>query len=128
MGQVHWLFAARDPKHLDDAIREFEHVLTIDPEDLTAHYRLMHCYSAKGPGFERQMERHRALYLRFKADESTTHLQGPYKLKNPWDNVESITIHEHGPGQPMQSAPPTIVKKLVSNKVALNQPPSRKRL
>jgi hypothetical protein len=79
----------------DDAIREFQHVLTIDPEDLMANFNLSLCYRGKGPEFAAQEERHRALYRRFKADETKTHIAGPYVRQNPWDNVESQPIHEH---------------------------------
>ncbi|MBI4471712.1 MAG: tetratricopeptide repeat protein, partial [Acidobacteria bacterium] len=51
-----------------EAIKEFEAVLRVDPEDLQAHYNLMLCYNGLGDE-ERAME-HQERYLRFKADES----------------------------------------------------------
>lgn len=106
MGRVHFLFAATDASQLDRAIEHFRHVLTIDPEDLTANYNLMLCYKGKGPSFQKEFETHRALYLRFKSDETTTHLAGPYKRKNPWDNHEAQMIHEHASGPLQMGSPP----------------------
>lgn len=108
MGRVHFLSA-----RFDQAIAEFQHVLTIDPEDLTAHYNLMLCYRGKGPAFKEQEQRHQALYYRFKADETTTHLQGPYKRRNPEDNVESQPVHEHHSAKPPLPGPPEMVKQLL---------------
>ncbi|MCI0402486.1 MAG: tetratricopeptide repeat protein, partial [Acidobacteria bacterium] len=76
------------------AIREFEAVLTIDPEDLQAHYNLMLCYN--GLGQEARSAEHQKRYLRFKADESAQAITGPYRQKNPHDNNERQAIHEHG--------------------------------
>jgi tetratricopeptide (TPR) repeat protein len=86
-----------------EAVREFEQVLTIDPEDLQAHYNLMLCYN--GLGQEARAAEHQKRYLRFKADESSQAITGPYRLKNPHDNNERQAIHEHG------SAPLAPVKK-----------------
>ena len=47
-----------------EAVRAFEHVLAIDPEDLQAHYNLMLCY--RGLGEPELAERERQLYARFK--------------------------------------------------------------
>ncbi len=93
MGRVYFLQA-----RFDEAIAEFNHVLSIDPEDLTANYNLMLCYRGKGPQFSALYERFRTLYYRFKADETTTYLEGPYKRKHPDDNTEAIPVHEHTSG------------------------------
>lgn len=93
MGRVYFLQA-----RFDEAIAEFNHVLTIDPEDLTANYNLMLCYRGKGPQFASLYERYRALYYRFKADETTTYLEGPYRRKHASDNNEAIAVHEHVSG------------------------------
>ncbi|MGH9554444.1 MAG: tetratricopeptide repeat protein, partial [Terriglobales bacterium] len=77
-----------------DAIRELETVLTIDPEDLQAHYNLMLCYN--GLGEEAKAREHEKRYLRFKADESAQAITGPYRQKHPHDNNERQAIHEHG--------------------------------
>jgi len=80
-----------------DAVREFESVLTIDPEDLQAHYNLMLCYN--GMGQESRAREHEKRYLRFKADESAQAITGPYRQRNPEDNNERQSIHEHGSAQ-----------------------------
>jgi Flp pilus assembly protein TadD len=80
-------------KKYADAIREFQHVLEIDPEDLQAHYNLMLCYT--GLGQKDRAEAHQKLYLRFKADESAQSITGPYRISHPEDNNERQPIHEH---------------------------------
>lgn len=77
-----------------DAIREFEAVLAIDPEDLQAHYNLMLCY--RGIGASEQAARHERLYLRFKADEPSQAITGPFRQLHPHDNNERQLVHEHG--------------------------------
>jgi tetratricopeptide (TPR) repeat protein len=51
-----------------EAIEQFEQTLTIDPEDLQAHYNLMLCYN--GIGDAARSKEHEQRYLRFKALES----------------------------------------------------------
>ena len=76
-----------------EAVDQFEQTLTIDPEDLTAHYNLMLCYN--GLNDEARSKAHEERYLRFKADEASQSITGPYRLKNPADNNERQSIHEH---------------------------------
>ena len=76
-----------------DAVKAFEQVLSVDPEDLQAHYNLMVCY--QGLGQPALAAREQALYERFKADESAQAITGPYRLKSPHDNNERQSIHEH---------------------------------
>ncbi len=76
-----------------DAVQMLNSVLTIDPEDLQAHYNLMLCY--KGLGDEKQARDHQERYLRFKADESSQTITGPYRQLHPEDNNERQSIHEH---------------------------------
>jgi Flp pilus assembly protein TadD len=76
-----------------DAVEEFQAVLGIDPEDLQAHYNLMLCYS--GLGDVQRAQEHEKRYLRFKADEASQALTGPYRRRNPEDNTERQAIHEH---------------------------------
>jgi Flp pilus assembly protein TadD len=76
-----------------EAVRVLQQVLTIDPEDLQAHYNLMLCYN--GLGDEKMAKEHQARYLRFKADESAQAITGPYRQLNPEDNNERQNIHEH---------------------------------
>src|SRR5947209_2091516 len=76
-----------------DAVKQLESVLAIDPEDLQAHYNLMLCYN--GLGNEKLAKEHQALYLRFKADEASQAITGPYRQAHPEDNNERQAVHEH---------------------------------
>jgi Flp pilus assembly protein TadD len=80
-------------KKYQEAIKEFEYVLTIDPEDVQAHYNLMLCFS--GLGIEDRALEHQKRYLRFKADEAAQSITGPYRNTHPEDNNERQGIHEH---------------------------------
>lgn len=84
------LFLKRQYK---EAISEFQKVLKIDPEDLQAHYNLMLCY--QGLGNSEMAAQEQTLYRRFKADESSQFITGPYRQLNPDDNNERQQIHEH---------------------------------
>jgi hypothetical protein len=76
-----------------EAVKVLQQVLAIDPEDLQAHYNLMLCYN--GLGDEKMAKEHQARYLRFKADEASQAITGPYRQLNPEDNNERQNIHEH---------------------------------
>ncbi len=76
-----------------EAVTVLQSVLTVDPEDLQSHYNLMLCY--KGLGDEKQAREHEVRYLRFKADEASQAITGPYRQLNPEDNNERQAIHEH---------------------------------
>ena len=76
-----------------DAVKVLQQVLAVDPEDLQAHYNLMLCYN--GLGDEKMAKEHEARYLRFKADEASQAITGPYRQLNPEDNNERQSIHEH---------------------------------
>ena len=76
-----------------EAVKVLQDVLAIDPEDLQAHYNLMLCYN--GLGDEKMAKEHEARYLRFKADEASQAITGPYRQLNPEDNNERQSIHEH---------------------------------
>ena len=75
------------------AVEVLEETLRIDPEDLEAHYNLM--LAAQGLRDPERAARHRELYLRFKADESSQFLTGEYRRTHPEDNNERLRIHEH---------------------------------
>jgi tetratricopeptide (TPR) repeat protein len=77
----------------DDAVKVLQTVLAIDPEDLQAHYNLMLCYN--GLGQEKLAKEHEARYMRFKADESSQAITGPYRQLHPEDNNERQAVHEH---------------------------------
>src|SRR5579872_5085147 len=76
-----------------EAVATLQAVLKIDPEDLQAHYNLMLCYN--GLGDEKLAKEHQTRYLRFKADESSQTITGPYRQKHPEDNNERQAVHEH---------------------------------
>ena len=76
-----------------EAVQQFEETLSIDPEDLSAHYNLMLSY--KGLGDAERAKQHEVRYLRFKADEAAQALTGPYRNLHPHDNNERQAIHEH---------------------------------
>jgi Flp pilus assembly protein TadD len=88
LGRIYFL-----QKKYSDAVREFEATLAIDPEDLQAHYNLMLCYH--GLGDQGKAEAHKVRYLRYKADESSQAITGPYRQIHPDDNNERQSIHEH---------------------------------
>jgi tetratricopeptide (TPR) repeat protein len=75
------------------AVAEFAKTLAVDPEDLEAHYNLMLCY--RGLNEDALANREEKLYLRFKANEISRAITGPYKLTHPDDNNEAQPIHEH---------------------------------
>jgi Flp pilus assembly protein TadD len=80
-------------KRYADAIQELQHTIAIDPEDLQANYNLMLCYT--GLGDEKMAEEYKQRYLRFKADEASQTITGPYRQAHPEDNNERQAIHEH---------------------------------
>jgi Flp pilus assembly protein TadD len=77
----------------EEAVKVLQSVLEIDPEDLQAHYNLMLCYN--GLGNEKLAKEHEARYMRFKADESSQAITGPYRQLHPEDNNERQAVHEH---------------------------------
>jgi tetratricopeptide (TPR) repeat protein len=72
---------------------EFLKAISIDPEDLEANYNLMLCYT--GLGNDKMAAEYQKRYMRFKADEASQTLTGPYREKHPFDNLERQPIHEH---------------------------------
>ena len=88
IGRVHFL-----ERRFEEAIRTFQDVLRIDPEDLLAHYNLMLAY--RGNGDTEQSAREQILYERFKADEPSQAITGPYLLEASEDNNERQPVHEH---------------------------------
>jgi cytochrome c-type biogenesis protein CcmH/NrfG len=102
-------------RRYEDAIAEFNAALAVDPEDLQAHYNLMLCY--EGLGKEKEAHEHQVRYLRFKADEASQTITGPYRQLNPEDNNERQAIHEHGsvPLARLISKPATRGRQLASS-------------
>jgi Flp pilus assembly protein TadD len=80
-------------RRYEDAVKVLQSVLAIDPEDLQAHYNLMLCYN--GLGNQKLAKEHQERYLRFKADESSQAITGPYRRLHPEDNNERQSVHEH---------------------------------
>jgi tetratricopeptide (TPR) repeat protein len=76
-----------------EAVATFKDTLTIDPEDLQAHYNLMLCY--RGLGQIENADREEKLFRRFKADESAQSLTEKPRLQNPEENNERQPIHDH---------------------------------
>src|SRR5579872_1691702 len=91
----------------DDAVKILQAVLQVDPEDLQANYNLMLCYN--GLGNEKLGKEHEARYLRFKADEASQAITGPYRQLHPEDNNERQQVHEHvSVPLPILNARPTL--------------------
>jgi Flp pilus assembly protein TadD len=87
-----------------EAVAVFKDALTVDPEDLQAHYNLMLCY--RGLGQNENAEREQKLFLRFKADESSQSLTEKPRFENPEENNERQPIHDH------DALPPLAVKHM----------------
>ena len=88
LGRIYFL-----QRKYQDALREFNAAIAVDPENLEANYNLMLCYTGLGkPEVAAEFQKR---YLRFKADESSQTLVGPYLRTHPDDNNERQPIHEH---------------------------------
>jgi cytochrome c-type biogenesis protein CcmH/NrfG len=101
-------------KRYADAVKELQLTLAIDPEDLQANYNMMLCYT--GLGDDKTAEGYKERYLRFKADEASQTLTGPYRQAHPDDNNERQAIHEHvsvplGPAPAAKHAGPAAIAK-----------------
>ncbi|HEV2325171.1 MAG TPA: tetratricopeptide repeat protein [Terracidiphilus sp.] len=72
---------------------QFLKAIAVDPEDLEANYNFMLCYT--GLGNDKMAAEYQERYMRFKADEASETLTGPYRAKHPFDNLERQPIHEH---------------------------------
>ena len=78
----------------EQAIAELKEVLTIDPEDLQAHYNLMLSY--RGLGDLNMAQTHERLYRRYKADESAEVIAAIARRRYPEADIEAQPVHEHG--------------------------------
>ncbi len=74
------------------AVKQFQHTLSIDPENLGAHYNLMLCY--RGLQKYAKSDREEKLFLRFKEDEAAEAIAGPYERNHAEDDNEAQPIHE----------------------------------
>jgi Flp pilus assembly protein TadD len=89
MGRIHFLNG-----ELEQATVPLQKVLSIDPEDVTAHYNLMLVHRALGN--EEIADEHERRYERFKDDEESMAISRAYRQKHPYDNNEALPVHEHG--------------------------------
>jgi tetratricopeptide (TPR) repeat protein len=80
-------------KNYAEAVTALKRVLSVDPEDVQAHYTLMLCY--RGLGDDAQSAREEKLFRRFKADESAQSITARARLLSPEDNNERQMIHDH---------------------------------
>ena len=80
-------------RRFDAALKTLERVQDVDPEDLQMHYTAMLCYRALGKSD--LAAREEALFLRFKADESSQAITQTRRMISPEDNNERQPIHEH---------------------------------
>jgi Flp pilus assembly protein TadD len=78
-----------------EAVNALREVLTVDPEDVQAHYNLMLSYRGLGQG--QNADREEQLFRRFKADEASQQLTAQPRLLGPEDNNERQPIHDHAP-------------------------------
>jgi tetratricopeptide (TPR) repeat protein len=76
-----------------EAVGALEQVLTVDPEDVQAHYTLMLCY--RGLGQTERATHEETLFKRFKADEASQQLTARPRQLSPEDNNERQPIHDH---------------------------------
>ena len=98
LGRMHFL-----KREYETALTEFQKTLTVDPEDLDAHYNMMRCYRAlKNPSLAAKSQK---LYLRFKADESVDAITGIPRRADPNVNRERQRIHEHTNSYKLPSNP-----------------------
>jgi Tfp pilus assembly protein PilF len=84
------LFLKRD---YNAAVKALQACLSVDPEDVQAHYNLMLAY--RGLGNRDAAEREQKLFLRFKADESSQSITAKPRLASPEVNNERQPIHDH---------------------------------
>jgi hypothetical protein len=66
-------------------------------------------------GNDKLAKEHQARYLRFKADESSQAITGPYRQLHPEDNNERQAVHEH------VSVPLPITSSVPQSKVAVHR-------
>jgi Flp pilus assembly protein TadD len=76
-----------------EAVAALQKTLSVDPEDVQAHYNLMLCY--RGLGQMDAAAREQKLFQRFKADEASQALTAKRRLLSPEDNNERQSIHDH---------------------------------
>ncbi|MCC6590304.1 MAG: tetratricopeptide repeat protein [Bryobacterales bacterium] len=103
IGRLHFL--RREYKQAVEALAQ---VISVDPEDVQAHYNLMLAY--RGMGNAEAAAREEKLFRRFKADEAAQTVTLKPRLLSPEDNNERQQIHDHE----SVSLPPEVKKPLTS--------------
>jgi tetratricopeptide (TPR) repeat protein len=99
------LFLKRDYAAAEKALLN---VLSVDPEDLQAHYTLMLVY--RGLRQNEKAEREATLFRRFKADEASQAITARARMISPEDNNERQPIHDHE-SVPLSAAKPALNAK-----------------
>ena len=84
------LFLKRDYAAAEQALLA---ALSVDPEDLQAHYTLMLVY--RGMNQPEKAQREEKLFRRFKADEASQSITAIRRMISPEDNNERQQIHDH---------------------------------
>jgi tetratricopeptide (TPR) repeat protein len=80
-------------KEYKAAVEALQKVLSVDPEDVQAHYTLMLAY--RGLGETEKAAREEKLFRRFKADEASQTITAKRRMISPEDNNERQMIHDH---------------------------------
>jgi Flp pilus assembly protein TadD len=88
LGQLYFLQG-----RFKEAADQMAKTLAIDPEDVNAHYLMMRADYALGDNDE--AARQRALYLKYKVDESAPAVAARYRLTHPNDNDAAQMAHVH---------------------------------
>lgn len=83
-------YLARD---YEKAMGMFLRARDVDPEDASVHYNLALCFSALGK--EKDAQKHRKLFLKYKKDPSAPGRIKPFLLTNDWAMRESQLQHVH---------------------------------
>lgn len=87
----------------EEALPFIDRVLSIDGEDLAAHYNAMLCLRALGRREEAAAEE--AWYRYHKEDESARSVTADFRREHPYDNRESLPIHVHDEPRPAPATP-----------------------
>ena len=77
----------------EDAMKQFEALQAIDPDDLAAHYNLAILYRRKGMKAEAAAEA--ALYVTIRVDPAAPTYSLDYLRKHPEISTESVPWHMH---------------------------------
>lgn len=93
-----------------DALPYIDRVLSIDPEDLAAHYNAMLCLKALGRRDEAAAEE--KWYRYFKEDEQARSVMVDFRQRNPLANRESLPVHVHDEPFPPKAEPPAWLAEL----------------